>query len=685
MPFLAGIITGLVLKVPWNVTWLLLINIILLIPLWILRKRVSYRYRWIPGISLNITLFALGILNQNYQTPSNDFKHIVNQEMYSDRYMVRLLEDIAEKENSNKAFANVLFYKTDSCWKQAFGKVILYFEKDSFSGTLKYGDILYADIKLKKVAPPQNPGEFDYRRYLANRGVYVTAYVNKKNWMFTGKADKNPVYNAGYNIRKKFLGIFRENGITGEEYAVISALLLGYDNYLDPEMMKKFSGAGAMHILCISGLHVGIIYVILSTLFSFLRRKRSLVICRVILIMGFIWLYALITGLSPSVLRASTMFSFILVGNSLNRRTSIYNSLAASAFFLMLFDPYIITEVGFQLSYLAVTGIVITYRPVYRLLFVRSIILDRIWAITVVSFSATLFTFPLSVYYFHQFPVLFLVSNLIAIPASTIIIYAGLLVLAFSSIHFMAYFFTKILIWTVKALYVSVTFIESLPFSTFSNISIGFFGLFLLLLIVFTIIPVLTDFKPGKLFLPLALTVIFLSMVSIQKWINLSQNKLIIYSTPGNLAVDFIHGRSSVLLADSGFLSNRKNMDYKIGGNHIRNGIKETKKVEIEWQNYFDDFIVKKNSFIGFKILRLFILDRDFPGLNVIIPESDLVILSGNPYLRINDLPDRLKFEKLIFAPNNSFNNITKWSNECDSLGINYHDVRKVGAFKISL
>jgi len=176
--------------------------------------------------------------------------------------------------------------------------------------------------------------------------------------------------------------------------------------------------AGAMHILCVSGLHVGIIYLVISFFLGFLNNTRFNNILKAILLLLTVWAYAIITGLSPSVQRASLMLSVFIIGNLLNRARDTYNTLAISALILLIIDPYLLFNVGFQLSYAAVIGIVTFHQPIYKLLYFKNTIIDKIWSITVLSFAAQMATFPIATYYFHFFPPWFWLTNLFTFPLS---------------------------------------------------------------------------------------------------------------------------------------------------------------------------------------------------------------------------------------------------------------------------
>ena len=228
-------------------------------------------------------------------------------------------------------------------------------------------------------------------------------------------------------MRDKLLNILKENGLKNNELAVASALILGYKDDLGEELKHSYSSAGATHVLAVSGLHVGIIFLVLNFLLNILDKNDRFKISKAILLICFLWAYATITGLSPSVVRAATMFSFVTIGKSFGKSSSIYNTLCASAFVLLVYNPYLIMEVGFQLSYLAVVGIVYFQSIIYKWIYVKNKFLKYIWMITSVSIAAQLTTFPLGLLYLHQSPTYLFASNLFVIPGAMLIIGLGIL------------------------------------------------------------------------------------------------------------------------------------------------------------------------------------------------------------------------------------------------------------------
>ncbi|NJO90405.1 MAG: ComEC/Rec2 family competence protein, partial [Chloroflexia bacterium] len=232
-----------------------------------------------------------------------------------------------------------------------------------------------------------------------------------------------------YDLRSSILSVYQSSGIQGDEFAILAALTLGVKDYLSDEIVEAYSDSGAMHVLAVSGLHVGILMAMLNMIFSFFWKRKKLLVLKSIIILVFLWLFALITGLAPSVTRSALMFSFFILSKNSGKRPSSYNSLAAAAFIILLFNPNALFHVGFQLSFLAVISILLFQQKLYRTIDIKNKYLDYFWQLTTVSLAAQIGTTPISIFYFHQFPIYALLTNIIVIPAAAIILNAVILLL----------------------------------------------------------------------------------------------------------------------------------------------------------------------------------------------------------------------------------------------------------------
>ena len=316
--------------------------------------------------------------------------------------------------------------------------------------------------------------------------VFHQVYFGKAAFSATGKIKGNALIKFALGARNRLLETMKQNGISGKEFAVAAALLIGYDDLLDANLRQEYSGAGVVHVLCVSGLHVGIVFLIADGLFFFLRKRKKAVWIRPLLILIVIWIYAVITGLAPSVLRASLMFSLITIGKSMNRQAHTFNTLAASAFILLVINPAMLYDLGFQLSYGAVAGIV-AFQPHIRQVFITTNkITGYIWSMINVSVAAQLLVTPISIYYFHQFPNYFLIANLIAIPLSGVLIYTGVVFVFVSFIPILGKITATLVVIQIKLLNNTVALIEGLPGAVSQNLYLSGFATIILYILLFS-------------------------------------------------------------------------------------------------------------------------------------------------------------------------------------------------------
>lgn len=301
-------------------------------------------------------------------------------------------------------------------------KVIAWFSKENFDTTLKVGDQLILLIQPQAIKNMGNPFELDYRKMMHNKGIDFSVYLPPGTYKQTGVQ----IYRLSYyaeGVRDKLIELLAATKIKKEERSVISALTLGYRSDIDPEILDYFINTGTIHVLSVSGLHVALIFFILSFLLSGINKVKFGTIIYSTLMILFLWIYAFITGFSPSVQRSTVMFTFVIIGSVLRRPINIYNSLSASALVLILLDPNVLFDIGFQLSYLAVFGIVLLQPPIESLLQIKNKMLKWGWTLFTVSIAAQVITFPLSILYFNQFANLFWLSNYFAIPGTTLLIW----------------------------------------------------------------------------------------------------------------------------------------------------------------------------------------------------------------------------------------------------------------------
>lgn len=390
------------------------------------RGWLAYRERWIYGALASVFLFSAG-----YQLGASRVKalrspfHFSHDEQAT-AWLLHFSEAPRITASGKRLIAEVMAVEHAGGLLRAEGRVVVY-APDSLP--VRLNDRFWVYDRPRKLNSLPFPGTFDFTAWLADHGIHHELRISA-NKLVAVDPDPDPSLALRFSLyRERLLNIFREAGLRDEAWAVMSALVLGYDDAVDAEVMQAFSATGTLHVLSVSGLHVGLVYAAIRMLLGFLNRRTFGKRLQQVLSLLFIWLYAFLTGASPAVLRSAAMLSLVLGSNLVNRPAAVWNSLAASIFLLTVADPSLPADVGFQLSYAAVGGILALYPWLRERSPVRTKLGQRVWEFMSVSVAAQWFTFPLGLYYFHQFPNLFLLTNAIIIPLSTLAMFAGLVLL----------------------------------------------------------------------------------------------------------------------------------------------------------------------------------------------------------------------------------------------------------------
>ena len=634
IPFILGIILGIYQDFSSSIFFSLFLFCFVLytIGVFIRRYRIFYgRYYFFHEGILHICLFLGGIVIVIFNTDYNYKDHYKYQDHKGAIYHVEISSPIHIKPRSIQCEVEIkkMIYKDKSV--KTCGKGIVYFEKSYSSLNLLPGDMVQLNANWNTVKKSSNPGQFNYKLFLRFHQIYDQMYVNKENWNLISRNNYS-IFNISNRCRNYFLDLFKRAGMKDQEFAVATALTLGYKDEISNEIKHAYSSAGAMHVLAVSGLHVGIIYMIFNSFLSIFLRYRKTNVIKTIIILLLLWSYALITGLSPSVLRATTMLSFIIIGRASNRDSNIYNSLAASAFFLLIIDPYLIMQVGFQLSYIAVVGILFFQPRLYNKIKFKNKILDYIWIITAVSLAAQLVTFPLGLLYFHQFPTYFMISNLLVIPAAYIMLLLGVLLLLSSVYLPISALFGWAINLIVGFINDAVMYIDNLPFSLIEGISISIKETYLIYLIIISISIGFTLRRFKWVNYGLIMLMFLFSFDIYEDQILKNKKQIVIYDVKGNEAIDFIVGKEHLFLTEDKLFNDQASMLFNIKhhwydldlNQPIYRNINSLNKLSLISKN--DTLVYVNNDHFIFGGIDLFLAQSDFCKP---IDESSIILLSG--------------------------------------------------------
>ncbi|HEX4957679.1 MAG TPA: ComEC/Rec2 family competence protein, partial [Lacibacter sp.] len=511
------------------------------------------------GISLFFIALAIVMVHLKQPAASNNWfgYHYHGKELVT----IRLLEPLSEKEKSYKALAEFVSVKMDRQLKPVSGQLMLYFRKDSVQPQLSYGSLIVTSKVIPLIQNAGNPGGFDYKRYALFNGITHQLFLNSKDYVFDKTIKQNSFQKWLFNTKAYILNVLRKNIVGNQEVSVAEALLIGYRDDLDRDLVQAYSNTGVVHVIAISGLHLGLIYWLLLLLLKPLDKRKQLKWLKPVIAVACLWIFSLLTGAGASVVRAAFMFSIIALGELMGKKGNIYNSMAASAFVMLLWNPFLLWDVGFQLSYAAVLSIVVFMKPIYHWFSISNPILDKLWQLSAVTLSAQILTLPLCMYHFHQAPNLFLITNIVAVPLSSMILFGEILLVAVSFSELLSHAVGFVLTYLLKWMNGFITWVDHFSFAVTDGIMHTPLQTLLLYLFITATAIWLLNKNTKALKWSLICLVLFFGLQSFYAYNTMRQQKLVVYNLSQQAATDLMLGNrylftgDTVLLKD-GFLRN---------------------------------------------------------------------------------------------------------------------------------
>ncbi len=660
----------------------------LLLPL-VLPAARSYRLRRVTGLAINIFFFVAGYEIACCHLPANDPDYLGKQPV--GLFVAAITEPPAATRYGIRVVASVKYRIEQGTWHRTYGSAIAYLKLKPGAPQLQFGDHILLQALFSEISDNSNPHSFNYSRYLKNKGISHRVFAEAWSWQVISIKPSGFIRKAAFQVRDRLLDVLRDNEVEGKEFAVAAALLLGYVDDLDAELRNDYAATGAMHILSVSGMHVGIIYIFLEFLLGFMNKSRPGRLAKAVLLLVFIWFYAMVTGLSPCVLRSAAMLSLPIIGKSLNRSPDIHNIIAATLVFILAFDPFLVMDVGFQLSFLAVAGIVVLYKPVYDLYVTSSWLPDKIWSVVAVSIAAQVATLPITLYTFHQFPNYFMLTNVFVVPLSSLIIYVGILVLAAGAIPVFSLLCAKALIFLVWLLNSVIHFIEQLPFSTIRGIYISAPEMLLLYLLIAAVFLFLTLRRISFLYAFLV-SVILLNLLMLDFRIQrLRSSRLTIFNATRE-ALFMISTQDKAVLMYSGNGSNGglfqpSGHEMAAADMHAR-GIHRHRDFRLGLYNrpavLAKSFVpvIGIGNYLWFKGCTMVMLNGPVPKGFTGRLNAGILIITGNPKINISDAIGVFHPGQIIIDATNSRYKTRQWMQDAAKAGVQCHAVAEQGAFQ---
>ena len=624
-------------------------------------SRRNKLYNLIFGCSVILVSIIIGFTSSVIHKENTNPNHYTNQILDYDqiRYLDLVLAEKLKNTQKNIRYTCDV-NKLDG--QKSFGKVILNIAKNDTCKKLKIGTHLLVNGIVFRNKAPSNPNLFDYGKYLENQEIYAQIYPKK---IVLG-GNESSLWSLFSNFREKIISNLEQSAISTKELNVLNALILGQQQDIAPEILKDYQYAGAVHVLSVSGLHVGFIMLFLTFLLKPISNSKRGSVFKLCIIILSLWSFAVLTGLSPSIVRSATMFSFLTIGIHIQRTVNIYHTLLVSMLLILLFKPSFLYDVGFQLSYLALFFI-IWLQPILSSIWEpNNKIISYFWDIITVSFAAQIGTLPLSIYYFHQFPGLFFITNLLILPLLGVIMAVGVVAILIATIDTVPYFIAKIVEILIRLLNTIIHFVAN--FDAFVITNISFSKEMLISSYVIIILIILWMKKPE--FKRLAMGIISIIILQIlfiyQKQQTLKKEELIVFHISKNTIITERIGNAVTIYSTDSILKNlTSNMvvqSYLIG-NFCQ--MKSKKPLQ---------------NLMYFKSKKVLIIDSSCVYTKAIKP--DILVLIQSPKLNIERLLQTYNPKEIIVDGSNYKTYVRLWEATCRKEKIPFHYTNEKGFYK---
>ena len=671
IPFVLGICFGLNF---FPVTWLipiiglLVLLTIIFITLNLTYQRFSiYKTRWLGGVLISLILFLFGcvsVVNYNELSRANHFSKTPA------RHLVVKISNEPVLKNGYVRFTANVEQNIHSSQKSPTSGTLLINLKDTSAKNLYYGDELLIPANYSPVDPPFNPAEFNYKAYLANQNIHYQSFLYPGQFVVMAHDAGNPIMAYSLRLRQRLVKKLALNMHDPQAIAVAATLLLGYKADLSNDVYQAYAKTGTAYVLSVSGAQVAIIYALLSLALGFLNRFKYGRLLKAIIIIALLSYYALLSGFSPAVCRAVLMLSLVLIGKTYNRYINTLNLLAASAFILLLYDPFYITTAGFQLSYLAIAGLII-FRPIiYKWFSFKNNWADKLWALCSVSIAAQVIIFPLSALYFHQFPVYFLLGNLLVVIPATVITYTGIIYLLLPQIpvlsNSLGFLLERSILLTNKML----SAIENTPFASINKIWINNGEYLLLYAIIISLFCLLYYKKTALLKLSLVCMLLLCISISLKKIDTTRSNSIAFLNMGKHVGIVMKHGNTDSILTD--LTDTDKNYRYSIQPYLDSCQVTHINIYHLQ-QNVQLPYLLKRYNYFQFLNKKVVILNKQYSAMTLNVPlNTDYVYVTGNPYINIASINKNYKYGTLVIDGSNSNRSVSNFIQQAEAMHVNY-------------
>ena len=617
------------------------------------------------GIITLFTSFILGafILSNNNETiHKNHYLHQITQVEKEILSQLIIEEKLKNTLNNDRYVAKVVELNN----KKSYGKIILNIKKNKILPTIEIGSSILVSGSLYKNRNPNNPNQFDYGKYLENQQIYAQIYADSKDILIGNKVQKGVNYYAS-KLRNKIIHNLEKNNFNKTELSVVVALILGQQQDISKEIIKDYQYAGAVHVLSVSGLHVGFILLFITFLLKPISNSKKGLTLKLIIVLVSLWSFGILAGLAPSVVRSVTMFSFVAVGMFLRRSINIYHTILVSAMLILLVEPSFLFDIGFQLSYIALFFIIWLQPLLASVWKPKNKIVNYFWEIITVSFAAQIGAFPISVFYFHQFPGLFFITNLIILPFLSIILALGVVVMLLASVDIVWFPLMKSLEWSIWLLNKIIAWVASFENFIFKDIPLSSYVMWSWYLVIFTIIIWMKKPKFSTLLVSLISIITLQTSLFYAKYSNQNNNEFIVFSKRKQTIITERKGNEVSLFANDSILNTTDD-------NLVLKSYLVANYCEIKTRQELSNLYYFKNK-------KIFILDSSAVYSKNIKP--DIIIITQSPKINLERLFQIWKPKQVVFDSSNFKSYVKVWKSTCIKEKIPFHDTSEKGFYRL--
>ena len=633
----------------------------ILVFLW-LRARKQLFQDGLFGVATYLCFFALGYSIYQMRLPQfqpKHFSHLVSQNEPA-TLQLKITQTLKPDKYNDKYLAEV----TAINQRPASGKLLLIVSRDSLLTPLSPDELALVYSPIKEIPAPLNPYQFDYSKYMKSLGVYGQLRISAQAILKTHPGSKT-LLGMAQNLRANIVAKLEKTKLKTDERAIIQALVLGEKKDIDQALYQQYAAAGAVHILAVSGLHVGILYVILAFLLQPLARFKFGLYASSIVIVLLLWGFALLSGLSPSVSRAVTMFSFFAIAKLFDRETNSINTLFLSFFTLLLINPMWLFHVGFQLSYMAVFFILWLFPVFQKVGYSKNRAVRKTWDIISVTVCAQIGVLPLSLYYFHQFPGLFLLTNIVVLPFLTLLMCGGILIVALASFEILPNWLAIGYNYCIEGLNGFIHWVAVQENFLFQNIHFSTLKVLATYLLIIATALLIMKISYRRL-VRFLLAISVLIAVFIFEDFKTSKNQFIIFQKNRQTLMAYKNGTCLRIFKSDTIkevLESHPIKAYKIAVNI----------------NAASEEILPK--VFQYKNKRILVMDS--MGVYPKNGHIHTLLLTQSPRINLNRLIDSMRPKQIVADGSNYFSYVKYWEQTCKLKKLPFHHTAKQGAFPI--